>query len=82
VTPAMRKTPWPAERAAKRKPRIVAEHKPTGVYAYRAEQKRRRQLERDRQRKAAVIASTPTPEQEAARQPSVRAFKGGRWIAE
>jgi hypothetical protein len=82
VTPAMRKTPWPAERAAKRKPRIAAEHKPTGVFAVRAEQKRRRQLERDRKRKAAAIANTPTPEQEAARQPSIIAFKGGRWITE
>lgn len=80
LTEASMKTPWPDRQPAKPKPRIPEEVKPTGSYAAQAIARKQRQQQRDRDKRAAALASIITPEQDAARQPTVKEFRGGRWV--
>jgi hypothetical protein len=80
VTKASHKTPWPDRRPAKAKGRIPDAMKPTGSFATVEAIKKQRRKQRDKARKDAAFATIITPEQDAARQPSVRELVSGRWV--
>jgi hypothetical protein len=80
VTKASLKTPWPDRHKAKPKPRLSADLKPTGPFAFRDQAEKRKRVARAEERKVLALASIVTPEQEAARQPTVRALVNGQWV--
>lgn len=82
MTAALRKSPWPNGRPAKRKPRVPDAVKPTGAYAAREEAKKQRRKALDKARKDAAAATIATPEQEALRRPRVKALRNGVWVEE
>lgn len=80
ITKASLKTPWPDRHRAKPKPRIPAEAVPTGPFALKHEAAKRKRREQAKAKKAAVLASIITPEQDAARQPKVKTLRNGVWV--
>jgi hypothetical protein len=82
VTKALRKTPWPDRRPAKAKGRIPEAMKPSGRYATIEAGKQAKRKAAEKARKALKATATITPEQEAARQPSVRTLRDGVWVVE
>jgi hypothetical protein len=82
MTAALRKSPWPNGRPAKRKPRVPDSVKSTGAYAAREEAKRQRRKALDKARKDAAAASIITPEQDKARQPKFKTLRNGIWVEE
>ena len=79
VTKASLKTPWPDRHRAKPKPRIPESLKPTGEFAALANAELAQRKATEKKRKAAIAAAIITPEQEAARQPTVKEFIAGHW---